>query len=109
MSIPRKDSRTLTHGEHRYRWHVRRNPTYAQGAFQAPMTVAIERIHEADGTVLVVSLQVSRPDNWIAPHQTALRPKTIRAVIAAALEAGWRPDAPGSAFELEHALITDTA
>lgn len=108
MSIPRKGARTLTHGEHRYRWHVRRGPTYAQGAFQAPMTVAVERIADVPGAVLLVSLRVSRPDNWIAPHQTALRPRTIRAVIATALEAGWRPDAPGSAFVLEHALVTDT-
>jgi hypothetical protein len=71
------------------------------------MTVAIERVADAPGTVLLVSLSVSRPDNWVNPHQTALKPSTIRAIIAEALCAGWRPESPGSAYPWTHALIFD--
>lgn len=38
----------------------------SQGAFLGPMTVAIERVTEQPGTVLLVHLGVSRPDN-LAP------------------------------------------
>lgn len=105
MSLPRKGSRAVSHDQHRYRWHVRRKPTYAQGAFSTPMTVAIERIGDEPGTVLLVNLRVSRPDNWLDPHQTALTPAVVRKIIASALEAGWNPDAQGGAFEYEHGLI----
>src|SRR5690606_11271864 len=47
------------------------------GAFSAPMTLAIERIGDEPGTVLLVNLRVSRPDNWIGPHQTALTPAVV--------------------------------
>lgn len=105
MSIPRKGSRSVSDGEHRYRWYVRRKPTYTQGAFSAPMTVAIERVADEPGTVLIVNLRVSRPDNWMAPHQTALTPAVVREVITSALRAGWDPDAKGSAYKYEHGLI----
>jgi hypothetical protein len=107
MSLPRKGSRTITQGDHRYRWYVRRKPTYEQGTLSAPMTVAIERVADEPGTVLLVNLHVSRPDNWILPHQTALKPATVREIIAAALDAGWNPDAHGGAHRYEHGLITD--
>lgn len=68
------------------------------------MTVAIERISDEPGTVLLVNLGVSRPDNWMRPHQTALTPAVVREVIASALDAGWNPDAQGSAFEYARAL-----
>jgi hypothetical protein len=71
------------------------------------MTVAIERIGDEPGTVLLVNLRVSRPDNWIEPHQTALTPAVVREIIGSALDAGWNPDAQGSAFEYEHGLIKD--
>jgi len=107
MSLPRKGSRSVSHGGHRYRWLVRRQPTYSQGAFSAPMTVAVERIADEPGVVLVVNLRVSRPDNWIQPHQTALTPAIVRKIIQAALDAGWKPEAEGGAYEYEHSLIRD--
>jgi hypothetical protein len=107
MSLPRKGSRTVTHGEHRYRWRVRRKPTYSQGAFSTPMTVAIERVADEPGTVLLVNLGVSRPDNWLRPHQTALKPATVRQIIAAALEGGWKPDAAGGPHDFKWQLIVD--
>lgn len=105
MSIPRTGARTVSQGEHRYRWYVRRKPTYSQGAFSAAMKVAIERIGVDHGTVLLVDLRVSRPDDWIDPHQTALTPAIVRKIIASALDAGWLPAGKGSAFEYKYGLI----
>jgi hypothetical protein len=53
-----------------------------------------------------VDFGVSRPDNWIAPHQTSVTPKVVREVIAAAIAAGWQPEVAGT-FELGHRLIVD--
>jgi hypothetical protein len=72
------------------------------------MKVAIERIGADVGTVLLVDLRVSRPDNWIGPHQTALTPAIVGRIIASALDAGWSPAAKGSAFEYEYGLIKHT-
>jgi hypothetical protein len=108
MSIPRKGSRTVSHGDHGYRWHVRRKPTYRQGVVEASMKVAIERVGANAGLVLRVDLRVSRPDNWIAAHQTALTPRVVRQIIASALNDGWNPEVSGSAFEYEYGLIKDS-
>jgi hypothetical protein len=74
------------------------------------MTVAIERVHgdaSVQGSVLVADLRVSRPDNRIAAHQTALTPATVRAILTATLARGWDPDSNGSALTLTHGLIRD--
>lgn len=71
------------------------------------MTVAIQRIADAPGAILVVDLGVSRPDNWLSPHQTALKPAEVRRIISAAVEGGWDPESPSGAFELKWQLIAD--
>lgn len=108
MSISRKGSRTLSHGVHRYRWYVRHKPTYAQGAFSTSMKVAIERVGIDSGIVLLVDLRVSRPDNWIEPHQTALTPAIVRQIITLALGDGWDPEGTGPAYEYKYGLIKHT-
>jgi hypothetical protein len=109
MSIPRKGSRTLSVDDRRYRWYVRHKPTYVQGAFEAPMRVAIERAEATPGSVLLVDLRVSRPDNWIGPHQTALTPAIVRRIITLALRDGWDPDGHGSAFQYEYPLVENAS
>ncbi|MFO0697227.1 MAG: hypothetical protein U0230_26865 [Polyangiales bacterium] len=73
------------------------------------MRVAIEADREGARSVLLVDLVVSRPDNWISPHQTALTPAIVREIIERALREGWDPDASPSPFPLRHALIRDQA
>jgi hypothetical protein len=87
----------------RYRWYIRRKPTYGEGAYLSPMHVAIESADEP-GTVLHVNLELSRPDNWIEPHQTALSPALVAEIIQAALSRGWEPKARGSTFRLAYPL-----
>ena len=105
MSLPRAGSRTVQVGEHRYRWYVRHKPTTAQAAPNRAMTVAIERVAAEPGRVLLVDLGVSRPDNSIEPHQTALSPALVRRIISEALRDGWDPIARGSAFRSRFQLI----
>jgi hypothetical protein len=56
-------------------------------------------------SVLVVNLRVTRPDNWISPHYTAVKPAMVREMIARALTAGWVPEGNASPFLLDYPLI----
>jgi hypothetical protein len=108
MTIPTKGRRRVRVGDEDYAWLIRKKPTYSQAAFKATMRVAIQSCAPGASCVLMVDLGVSRPDNWVAPHQTALTPAIVRDIIRKALEAGWVPSARKSPFELEYQLITDT-
>ena len=59
--------------------------------------------------MLVVNLGISRPDNWIAPHQSAVKPAMVRDMIGKALAAGWKPTGAGKPFEFDYPLIMDRA
>ena len=107
MSIPKKGSRLFVHAGAQFRWRIRKKPTYAQGLEDAPMRLAVERIAPPGDSVLVVDLKISRPDNWLSAHQTAVAPRMVRAMIAKALRAGWAP-ATGGPFVLEYGLIRDS-
>lgn len=72
------------------------------------MTMAVELADTPVKGTLLVNFGVSRPDNWLEPHQTSVTPKVVREVIAAALAAGWQPGVAGT-FEFSHPLIVDRA
>lgn len=108
MTLPNKGRRHVELDGRGYHWLIRKQPTEAQGAFGSSMRMAVEL---ADGPVkgtLLVDFGVSRPDNWVSPHQTSVTPKLVREVIAAALAAGWQPETAGT-FELRYPLIRDRA
>lgn len=107
MTLPKKGTRAVDVGGVTYRWHVRRKPTYAQAIEIGPMCVAIEQAGDGPRCVLVVALGVTRPDNWIDPHQTALKPAEVKVIISRALTAGWEPERAGPPFEFDHGLIRD--
>ena len=104
MSIPRKGSRRVEVDGAEFRWVIRKDPTYAQGALRAPMVVAIQL--EEGRSVCRVHLGVSRPDNWVAPHQTQVTPMLVRRMIREALGKGWVPSGD-QGFELAFPLIQD--
>jgi hypothetical protein len=107
MAIPSKGTRRVRVGEHEYEWRIRKKPTYNEGAFETAMHLAVEIRGQGPRTVLVVNLKVSRPDNWIAPHQTAVTPAMLSAMIALALSGGWQPAQPGSPFAIDYPLVRD--
>ncbi len=108
MTIPKKGSRRVRVGECEYAWRIRKKPTYTQAAFQTPMSLAVQRCAPDAGGVLVVNLVVSRPDNWISPHQTSVTPAVVRDIVARAIAAGWDA-ASTEPFVFEYGLIRDRA
>lgn len=108
MTLPSKGRRRVEHEGRAYHWLIRKRPTYWQGAYQSAMTMAVELADADTKGTLLVDFRVSRPDNWIAPHQTSVTPKVVREAIAAALAAGWVPEAAGT-FELRYPLMMDRA
>lgn len=107
MALARKGLRTVRVGSAQYEWLIRKKATYSQGAFATPLHIAVQQAGAENGRVLIVSARISRPDNWIRPHQTSVTPSMVRSMVEAALAAGWKPTESGSAFLLEFPLIRD--
>lgn len=108
MSIPRKGTRRVRFGETDYDWRIRKTPTYSQGVADSPMLLAVQASEEVPRRVLVVDLGVSRPDNWIAPHQTGVTPGMVRDIIRRALAAGWSPLGAGPPFRFDYRVVKET-
>ncbi|MGI5486046.1 hypothetical protein [Microtetraspora malaysiensis] len=99
MAIPKKGSRPISVDGTAFRWRVRRKATHSQDNTWSPLTVAVERSEEP-GRVLVVSLPCARPDNSLGERTIAVRPALVAGCIRRAVEQGWNPGQPGSAFTL---------
>lgn len=97
--MPRKGSRLISVDGTAFHWRIRHRLTYCQGNGWSPLTVTVERAEEP-GRVLVVSLPCARPDNWLGERTIAVRPALVAGCIRRAIEQGWNPGQPGSAFIL---------
>ncbi len=107
MSLPRKGIRRIELEGTVYEWTVRKKPTYSQAAFETSMTLAVQLDSEEDSGVLIVDLGISRPDNWISPHQTAITPRVVKDIIYSALNAGWEPKTQRKTFKHKYQLNKD--
>ena len=105
MTLPRKGLRKLEINGKYFGWLIRSKPTYSQGAFSTPMTLAIQEMDCDKPKVLHVKLNIDRPDNWNMEHKTEITPKIIKEIILAAEKKGWSSNSGGSAFEYEHDVI----
>ncbi|MFF3664319.1 hypothetical protein [Microtetraspora malaysiensis] len=99
MAIPKKGSRPISVDGTAFRWRVRHKATHPQGNAWNPLTLAVERA-EDPGRVLIVSLPCARPDNSLGERTIAVRPALVAGCIRRAVEQGWNPGQPGSAFAL---------
>src|SRR5436853_286091 len=99
MALPRKGARKITVDGSEYRWVIRKNPTYCQGAFVSPMTFAVECV-QAPRRILVVTTTIPRPDNWLQKPSASVRPGQVAEAIRRARRAGWQPGVQGAAFTL---------
>lgn len=108
MTLPKKGRRRVNLDGRAYHWLIRKQPTYSQGALSSSMTMAIVLADSHIKSTLLVDFAITRPDNWLRPHQTSVTPKLVREAIAAALAAGWQPETAGT-FELRYPLIMDRA
>jgi len=104
MTLSQKSLRKLKYNGIVFGWTIRPKPTYSQGAFTSKMTLAVQSLNTESPKILHVTLNIDRPDNWIAPHQTKITSKTIRGIIDVALKSGWQYDAGGKAYELEYTI-----
>jgi hypothetical protein len=107
MTIPKKGRRLVTVGDSEYAWRIRKKPTYSQATAQGSMTLAIQANVADARSVLLVDVKISRPDNWITSHQTAVKPAMVREMITEALATGWQPLSSTGTFQLEYPLILD--
>jgi hypothetical protein len=100
MAIAKKGSRRIVVESVPYRWTIRPRPTYVQALAQSPMSFAVEL--ESDGrTTLVVTVDTSRPDNWLGAESCAILPSVVERAIRQALQQGWHPDEKGAPYGLE--------
>jgi hypothetical protein len=67
VAMPGKGSRLITVDGIRYRWLIRRRPTYSQAICGAPMTVAVE-LAEQPASVAVLVLQHAHPATGWQPR-----------------------------------------
>ena len=105
MAMRKVGSRSLVVDGYRYHWRVRQTPTYAQGAYASALTFLVQG---ADGgSVLRVTANGPRPDNWLGQPGVVITPSIVADAIRRALAAGWRVSVNGPAFKL--ALADDTA
>jgi hypothetical protein len=98
MAIPKKGSRTITVEGVRYRWRIRSQPTYDEGAFASNFSIAVERAEQPSRCVLLLAADFPRPDNWLGHPAKTITPRMIAASIKDALAQGWQPEQTGSVF-----------
>ncbi|MDG4772705.1 hypothetical protein [Solwaraspora sp. WMMD792] len=105
MAVVKRGSRPIVVDGCRYRWTVRRKPTYRQALAWAPLTFAVERVDPPGRAILVVRVASAHPGNWVHAEATPVRPAMVATTIRQALVRGWQPDLPGSPFLLGADLI----
>jgi hypothetical protein len=99
MAIPKKGSRRIIVEQLAYRWSIRPRPTYTQGNAWGRLTFAVE-LENVGQSSLIVSVDGSRPDNWLEVPSVIITPVIVRRAIGEALRQGWRPTQKGSPHEL---------
>ena len=96
MAINKRGSRRIVIGASAYRWTIRPKPSDCQGNAWTALTFAVE-LESARGSVLLVEMDCSRPDNWTHLNQAnpVVTPKLVAGAIQAAIAQGWQPKLSG--------------
>ena len=71
------------------------------------MHLAVQQAGDGPRAVLLVDLEVMRPDNWLRPSGTGVTPAVVEDVVRAARDAGWVPDAAGPTYRFEYGIISE--
>jgi hypothetical protein len=112
MAITKRGSRRIVVDGARYRWTVRRKPSYSQALVESSLTFAVE-LETANGSVLVVDTGTARPDNWLKAPTSVVTPKLVEHSVRAAIAKGWRPAVKGKPHVLRvqpnSALLSDAS
>jgi hypothetical protein len=99
MAIAKKGSRRIVVDGVPFRWSVRPRPTYTQALAQGPLSFAVE-MENSGHTTLVVTIDASRPDNWVLAQSSVVTPSLVERAIRQALNQGWRPTEKGSPYAI---------
>ena len=103
MALAQKGSRKLVVDGIAYRWAVRRQPTYCQEMGWSNLSFAVEAANDGY-CVLHVQTDATRPDSVAVlggnTEVMAVTPAMVADSIQLALQQGWQPHKPGSAFAL---------
>ncbi|MDR0213146.1 MAG: hypothetical protein LBJ15_03975 [Comamonas sp.] len=115
MALVQKGSRNLVVDGMAYRWTVRHRPTYCQEMGWSPLSFAVEAANDGS-CILHVVTQARRADSVAslyghdrsasADASMAVTPALVAHSIRLALQQGWQPHRPGSAFELSLPQLT---
>lgn len=100
MALRKRGTRPIVVDGIRYRWLVRRKPTYSQGLTWSPLTFAVERTEPPSCATLIVRLASPHPGNWINAPAAPVLPSAVARAIRQAHDRGWQPDHPKSPFTL---------
>jgi len=101
--MPKTGCRIVVVDNQKYRWRIRRKPTYCQAAFACPLTFSIQ--HSDGGSLLLVEAEGPRPDNWVEKPSVVVTPAIVAAAIRQARTCGWRAGEVGPMFELKLNLV----
>jgi hypothetical protein len=100
MAITKRGSRRIVVDGARYRWTVRRKPSYSQALAESRLTFAVE-LETANGSVLVVDTGTARSDNLLKAPTSVVTPKLVEQSVRAAIAKGWRPAVKGKPHLLQ--------
>jgi hypothetical protein len=96
MAIAKRGSRRIVVETVPYRWT---RPTYTQALAQGSLSFAVE-LEDSGRTTLVVTVNGSRPDNWVGSEGYVVTPSVVERAIRQALHQGWSPAEEGSPYAL---------
>lgn len=99
MAIPKKGTRIITINGMKFRWRIRKKPTYHQGLTNSPMTFSVELAHNSK-SVLVVETPYAHPNNFMNVPAVSILPSYVAHCIKLALKKGWLPSVQGKPFFL---------
>jgi hypothetical protein len=100
MAIVKKGGRNIVVDGNRYRWRVRRKPTYDQEIFRHPISFSVEQ-QGGNGSVLVVLTPQEHPKSVYEKNPSPILPSFVAQCIRQALATGWIPEKPGAQFMLD--------
>ncbi|HEY1012240.1 MAG TPA: hypothetical protein VGE07_05995 [Herpetosiphonaceae bacterium] len=99
MERSHRGMRRITASGTTFYWRIRRHPAYRQALSERGLTVLIVGMVRG-GQRLVVALPWPHPGNWAGLPAQAVTPAMIKACIRQALTGGWKPERPGSPYQL---------
>lgn len=101
MTLANKGSRQIVVDGDRFRWYIRRKPTYSQALMQTRLTVAIEHFTHP-GTTLIVEMQQPHPSHWMNYPVVPVLPSDIERLIRLGIAQGWQPTKVGGSFTITY-------